>query len=133
MISILLSFYFKMTLRRLSGDAKALWEMWPQRRREGVTNDVADTKAITGHVRPLRCRARRLWPAGAERRAANAPLFISVGEAARAPIGWVEFCDETCRECETKPSTPRDVVLIAEGLEGPRAHQQLGQRPTSSR
>ena len=38
-------------------------------------------------------------------------LFISVGAAARAPIGWVEFCIEYDPECKTKPSTPRDVVL----------------------
>ena len=38
-------------------------------------------------------------------------LFISVGEATRAPIGWVEFCIEYDPECKTKPSAPRDVVL----------------------
>ena len=35
----------------------------------------------------------------------------AVGEPTRAPIGWVEFCVEYKGECETKPSTPRDVVL----------------------
>lgn len=39
------------------------------------------------------------------------PLFISVGDATRAPIGWVEFCVEYEPECKTKPSVPRDVVL----------------------
>ncbi|HTC06056.1 MAG TPA: transglutaminase-like cysteine peptidase [Xanthobacteraceae bacterium] len=39
------------------------------------------------------------------------PLFITVGEATRAPIGWVEFCVEYDPECKTKPSAPRDVVL----------------------
>ena len=39
------------------------------------------------------------------------PLFISVGDATRAPIGWVEFCAEYDPECKTKPSLPRDVVL----------------------
>ncbi len=39
------------------------------------------------------------------------PLFISVGEATRAPIGWVEFCVEYDPECKTRPSIPRDVVL----------------------
>ena len=39
------------------------------------------------------------------------PLFISVGDATRAPIGWVEFCVEYEPECKTKPSMPRDVVL----------------------
>jgi predicted transglutaminase-like cysteine proteinase len=42
------------------------------------------------------------------------PLFISVGETTRAPIGWVEFCVEYDPECKTKPSTPRDVVLSSQ-------------------
>src|SRR5476651_1064438 len=37
--------------------------------------------------------------------------FIEVGEPARAPIGWVEFCVRYKGECNTRPSTPRDVVL----------------------
>lgn len=39
------------------------------------------------------------------------PLYASVGEPARPPIGWVEFCVEYKSECNTKPSAPRDVVL----------------------
>jgi predicted transglutaminase-like cysteine proteinase len=39
------------------------------------------------------------------------PIYISVGEAMRAPIGWVEFCIRYKAECETRPSAPRDVVL----------------------
>jgi predicted transglutaminase-like cysteine proteinase len=42
------------------------------------------------------------------------PLFVSVGEATRAPIGWTEFCIEYDPECKTKPSTPRDVVLSSQ-------------------
>jgi predicted transglutaminase-like cysteine proteinase len=42
------------------------------------------------------------------------PLFISVGDATRAPIGWVEFCVEYDPECKTKASAPRDVVLSAQ-------------------
>jgi predicted transglutaminase-like cysteine proteinase len=45
-------------------------------------------------------------PAAGER-----PLFISVGMGARAPIGWIEFCAEYIRECDTKPVEARDVVL----------------------
>jgi predicted transglutaminase-like cysteine proteinase len=44
-------------------------------------------------------------------KAEERPLFISVGETTRAPIGWVEFCVEYDPECKTKPSAPRDVVL----------------------
>jgi predicted transglutaminase-like cysteine proteinase len=39
------------------------------------------------------------------------PLFISIGDTVRPPIGWVEFCVEYDPECKTKPSAPRDVVL----------------------
>jgi predicted transglutaminase-like cysteine proteinase len=39
------------------------------------------------------------------------PLFISIGDSARPPIGWIEFCVEYDPECKTKPSAPRDVVL----------------------
>ncbi len=38
-------------------------------------------------------------------------MHVSVGEMARPPIGWVEFCTENPRECATTPSAPRDVVL----------------------
>lgn len=40
-------------------------------------------------------------------------VFVTVGEPARAPIGWVEFCIEYKPECATRPSTPRDVVLTS--------------------
>ena len=36
-------------------------------------------------------------------------LFISPGDVARVPIGWVEFCVAYEPECRTKPTTPRDV------------------------
>ena len=49
-------------------------------------------------------------PSTAEERS----MFITIGEAARAPIGWVEFCAEYDPECKTKPSTPRDVVLTTQ-------------------
>jgi predicted transglutaminase-like cysteine proteinase len=38
-------------------------------------------------------------------------VYANVGATTRAPIGWVEFCIEYKPECETTPSTPRDVVL----------------------
>jgi predicted transglutaminase-like cysteine proteinase len=43
--------------------------------------------------------------------AGERPLFISVGSSARAPIGWIEFCSEYARECDTRPLEARDVVL----------------------
>ena len=38
-------------------------------------------------------------------------MFISLGASSRAPIGWIEFCAENRRECETRPMEARDVVL----------------------
>lgn len=43
--------------------------------------------------------------------ASERPLFVSLGEASRAPIGWVEFCADQPKECVSGPSSPRDVVL----------------------
>src|ERR1700753_3286990 len=42
------------------------------------------------------------------------PLFVTVGEVTRAPIGWTELCVEYDPECKTKPSMPRDVVLSSQ-------------------
>jgi predicted transglutaminase-like cysteine proteinase len=39
------------------------------------------------------------------------PIYVAVGETARPPIGWVDFCIEYQPECVTKSSLPRDVVL----------------------
>ena len=37
--------------------------------------------------------------------------YITVGEATRAPIGWIDFCVRYKPECDTQPSLPRDIVL----------------------
>jgi len=42
---------------------------------------------------------------------ANDLLFVSTGDATRAPIGWVEFCAEHSFECKVTAAAPRDVVL----------------------
>jgi predicted transglutaminase-like cysteine proteinase len=47
------------------------------------------------------------------------PIYVSVGDTSRPPIGWIEFCNEYPKECATKPSAPRDVVL------SPRAWKDL--------
>jgi predicted transglutaminase-like cysteine proteinase len=38
-------------------------------------------------------------------------LFASLGEGARAPIGWIEFCSNNPKDCAGTSSSPRDVVL----------------------
>lgn len=39
------------------------------------------------------------------------PIYINVGDSTRAPIGWIEFCNETPAECREGQTDPRDVVL----------------------
>jgi len=39
------------------------------------------------------------------------PLFIAVGNVARPPIGWTDFCAQLPRECDGRPLEARDVVL----------------------
>jgi predicted transglutaminase-like cysteine proteinase len=39
------------------------------------------------------------------------PLFVSIGNSTRPPIGWIEFCAEYPHDCDVKPLEARDVVL----------------------
>jgi predicted transglutaminase-like cysteine proteinase len=41
-------------------------------------------------------------------------LFISIGDTAKPPIGWVGFCIEYEPECKTKPTQARDVMLTTQ-------------------
>jgi predicted transglutaminase-like cysteine proteinase len=43
--------------------------------------------------------------------AADRLAYVAVSAETRAPIGWVEFCNQNPRECAGAPSAPRDVVL----------------------
>jgi len=38
-------------------------------------------------------------------------LFASVGDNARSPIGWVEFCSTSPEQCTKGFSQPRDIIL----------------------
>jgi predicted transglutaminase-like cysteine proteinase len=46
--------------------------------------------------------------------ASERALFISVGEAARAPAGWSQFCAEYAPECDTTELASRDAVLTSQ-------------------
>jgi predicted transglutaminase-like cysteine proteinase len=51
--------------------------------------------------------------------AANAQLlYVSTGDAAQPPIGWVEFCTDLPQECQVEPTQARDVVLSAKEWKG---------------
>jgi predicted transglutaminase-like cysteine proteinase len=45
----------------------------------------------------------------ADRLAAYVPVITET----RAPIGWIDFCNQAPRECAGGPSQPRDVVLTS--------------------
>jgi predicted transglutaminase-like cysteine proteinase len=49
--------------------------------------------------------------AAAAEAAPDRPIYVSVGETSRPPIGWLEFCNEHPRDCVATASQPRDVVL----------------------
>ena len=39
------------------------------------------------------------------------PIYIAVGETARPPIGWIQFCNDRPWECRAERTAPRDVEL----------------------
>jgi predicted transglutaminase-like cysteine proteinase len=43
--------------------------------------------------------------------AGDAGPFITVRDGVRAPIGWVDFCNDHKSECNVAPTAPRDIVL----------------------
>jgi predicted transglutaminase-like cysteine proteinase len=67
--------------------------------RRGVGAGIAATMMLVALIGP------------AAEAAGTRPMFISLGGSSRAPIGWVEFCAENRRECDTRPVEARDVVL----------------------
>jgi predicted transglutaminase-like cysteine proteinase len=40
-------------------------------------------------------------------------LYSPVGEMTRPPVGWVDFCNDHPKDCATRATSPRDVVLSA--------------------
>jgi predicted transglutaminase-like cysteine proteinase len=39
------------------------------------------------------------------------PLYASLGDITRAPIGWVEFCNDNPKECRGGATEARDIVM----------------------
>lgn len=38
-------------------------------------------------------------------------IYASVGDASRAPIGWVDFCADNPKDCGVGQTQPRDIVM----------------------
>jgi predicted transglutaminase-like cysteine proteinase len=49
--------------------------------------------------------------AGTAQAASERVIFASVGDETRAPIGWVEFCNENPADCRPAQAQPRDIVM----------------------
>ena len=43
-------------------------------------------------------------------------LYASLGDTARSPIGWVEFCADNPADCESGRAQPRERSSTARGL-----------------
>jgi predicted transglutaminase-like cysteine proteinase len=43
--------------------------------------------------------------------ASDKVIYASLGDTARPPIGWVEFCAENPADCRGGPTQPRDIVM----------------------
>jgi predicted transglutaminase-like cysteine proteinase len=71
-------------------------------------------RAICGRSAAASFFALVVLAASAPSSAGERALFVSLGEATRAPIGWIEFCDENPRECSNHATAPRDIVLNAQ-------------------
>lgn len=50
---------------------------------------------------------------GAQAQVNQRPLFVSLGDTSRAPIGWIEFCADNPGECAPSKGEPRDVILTS--------------------
>jgi predicted transglutaminase-like cysteine proteinase len=67
--------------------------------------------AVAGLAAAIMLAALAGPAAGQAGQASERPMFIALGASSRPPIGWIEFCAENGRECDTKPMEARDVVL----------------------
>ena len=86
-------------------------ELWPQQDGNRGRVNVAEVQSHYGSRAGCR-HDRHSWRGGGAE-ASDKPIYVSVGATARAPIGYVEFCNELPKECAVTASDPRDVVLTA--------------------
>jgi len=71
-------------------------------------------RSVTGlFVAALAALAAVSFAATAAAAPRERPIYVAVGESARPPIGWVQFCDERPWECRAEASEPRDVDLTS--------------------
>jgi len=57
------------------------------------------------------CAAAILFGLTANASAGERVIYAALGNATRAPIGWIEFCSDNPEECRGGPTTPRDIVM----------------------
>jgi predicted transglutaminase-like cysteine proteinase len=90
---------------RFSGGAKSSCDLWSQQQTGATVFDVKGQGiglAVIAILLGINAPAR----AGDEH-----PLYASLGDTTRAPIGWIDFCSENPMECGNGASQPRDIVM----------------------
>lgn len=74
-------------------------------------NTGATMFGIQGRGFGIAIAAMLLGMSASTANASGRTLYASLGEATRAPIGYVEFCAETPADCAAAATEPRDIVL----------------------
>lgn len=79
---------------------------------------------MQNNILRILCKSALIFAAIAAASASDAtaterPLFVSVGDETRPPLGWVEFCAETPDDCKGASEAPRDATLT------PKAWKEL--------
>ena len=67
--------------------------------------------SIRGRGVALAVAAGLLGMTVAAQAASERVLYASLGDATRAPIGWVEFCADNPRDCRVGATQARDIVM----------------------
>ena len=92
-------------LDRFSGDENGLRRMWSQQKRGATMCN------FRRHGTGLALAAIVLGMSATARAGDSQLRYASVGDATRAPMGWVEFCAENADQCRGDPSQARDIVM----------------------
>ena len=68
---------------------------------------LAIAAGLTGFSNASQAASRITTPAAPQ----SHVLYASLGDTARAPIGWIEFCAENAADCKGGSTQARDIVM----------------------
>src|SRR4029078_3935719 len=98
--------------------AKPLCETWSQQ-------ETGATMFFRGQGKGLAVVAILLGMSASAN--AGDAVYASLGDIARSPIGWVEFCAENPGDCRGGTSQPRDIVMSQTAWRGLLGGKKVGQ------